>query len=397
MGETEEFVEALLDQLKVEFDEEDNIAELAQRIRQDHDFDSKFASLAESADVIGPEMRTKLEEFSGIAVPDVDILVTGLDDFKRLKAKKVVAQGRSREFVDVLFEAVIGRDHEKIAQLIKQDATRYFVYSTYAIQYISKISTTYGDYLDSQIHLNEFILDNYPRIVLYRQGAPYDDRFVHVNSGYMGALKMTILEELVHSQQEKLHDANKQAALQVNKINEELAGIIMQMPSSSADALYEHMQLQTVPDDFPLAKKANLFFMLNPDNFIVNVLGPDVMTYSRIEIDPKISEAVPELLGIYQKWLGPIQAHHAAFTAMEGMAEFAVHCILGSDADFEAYLSTFAGTDHSSYMVRKSMGREFTGAIFDKHGRNAFSMILDDPPNTHELKDPARYLERTSR
>ena len=37
------------------------------------------------------------------------------------------------------------------------------------------------------------------------------------------------------------------------------------------------------------------------------------MTYSHVEIDPKISEIVPELSDIYQRWLLPIQTHHAAF------------------------------------------------------------------------------------
>src|SRR6266852_5203617 len=63
------------------------------------------------------------------------------------------------------------------------------------------ISTTYGDFYESVIHLNKFILSSYPKIILYKQGAPYDLRFEQVNSGYMGALKMTVLEEQVHSVQ----------------------------------------------------------------------------------------------------------------------------------------------------------------------------------------------------
>jgi len=134
--------------------------------------------------------------------------------------------------------------------------------------------------------------------------------------------------------------------------------------------------------------------MLNPDNFIVNVLGPDVMTFTKVEIDPKISEMIPQLLGIYQRWLKPIQTHHAVFTTMEGMAEFAVQNILKEDPDFQNYLSTFMGTDISSYQVRKSMGKDFTQAIFEKHDKNTFKMLIENPPLTIELKEPQRYLKR---
>ena len=116
------------------------------------------------------------------------------------------------------------------------------------------------------------------------------------------------------------------------------------------------MQLQTVPDNFPIAKRANLFFMLNPDNYVVDALGPDVMTYSHVEIDPKISEIVPELSDIYQRWLLPIQTHHAAFSTMEGMAEFAVQNILEDDDDFQNYLTTFMGTRFFSIQSKKKYG-----------------------------------------
>ena len=83
------------------------------------------------------------------------------------------------------------------------------------------ISTTYGDYLNSCVYLNKFILANYPKIILYKQGQPYDSRKEQVESGYKGALKMTMVEELVHSTQENLQEANKNAAINVNSINEE--------------------------------------------------------------------------------------------------------------------------------------------------------------------------------
>ena len=395
MTELEEFTEALFDQLAVEISEEKEIAATVGKIRDDAGFDARFESLEGLSSDILPVMKAKLEEFSGMGIPDnIGLEFAGLRDFKKLKGRKVFAAEGARGFVDELFLAVSEEDAGKVGGLISRDMARYFVYSTYAIQYISKITTTYGDYLDSRIFLNKFILASYPQIILYKQGPPYTAGFDSVNSGYVGALKMTILEELVHSQQEKLHAANKKAAMQINSINEELAGIIINMDDSVASSLYDYMQLQTVPDDFPIAKRANLFFMLNPDNFIVNVLGPDVMTYTKIEIDPKISGMVPELLEIYQRWLKPIQIHHAAFTTMEGMAEFILENILGGDANFQNYLTTFMGTDMSAYRVRKSIGKEFTKAVYDKHSKDAFEILLNTPPTTRELKEPDRFLDR---
>ena len=247
-------------------------------------------------------------------------------------------------------------NYKKIAELMQQDTKKYFVYSTYAIQYISKLTTTYGDYLNGEIYLNKFILSRYPEIILHKKGEPYESNFEDVNSGYIGAVKMTVLEELIHSAQENLQKVNKSAAREVNKINEELAGIILSLDTKIVNELSEYCQLQAVPDGFPYAKKANLFFFLNPDHFLIEQIGPDVMTFTHVEMDPKIGELIPELLGIYKKWLVPIQQHHAAFTAMEGMAGFAIENILKKDKDFQNYLSTFMGTDFSSYQVRKSMG-----------------------------------------
>ena len=395
MGELEEFAEALLDQLSVEINEEREISELADRISEDASFAVKFEKLEDICEEIFPKMAEKLSEFFGISIlPILKLEYLELKEFKKMKGKKVFSAGEARIFVDELFDAVANEDVKKIAALIKRDPTKFLVYSTYAKSYISKISTTYGDFLDSAIYLNKFILGSYPQIILYKQGPPFESKFESVKSGYRGALKMTILEEQIHSLQQNLQDVNKQAVIQVNAINEELAKIILGLDDFTADALTEYLKLQPVPDDFPTAKRANLFFMLNPDNFIVGVLGPDVMTYTKVEIDPKISEMVPQLLDIYQRWLKPIQTHHAAFTTMEGMAEFAVQNILKEDPDFQNYLSTFMGTDFSSYQVRKSMGKDFTQTIYQKHGRETFRMLIEDPPSTLELKDPQRYLKR---
>jgi len=395
MGELEEFSEALLEQLSVEINEEKEISELSLKINEDTSFTVKFDELEKVCEQIFPQMAQKVKEFIGIPIlPVLKLEYLELKEFKKMKGRKVFSSDEARTYVDELFDAVSDENIKKIADLIKKDPTKFLVYSTYAKSYISKISTTYGDFLDSSIYLNKFILGSYPQIILYKHGAPFESKFELVKSGYYGALKMTILEEQIHSIQQNLYDINKQAVIEVNAINEELAKIILDLDDSVADKLSEYLKLQSVPDDFPTAKRANLFFMLNPDNFIISVLGPDVMTFTKVEVDPKISEMIPQLLDIYQRWLKPIQTHHAAFTTMEGMAEFAVQNILKDDKDFQNYLTTYMGTDFSSYQVRKSMGKDFTEVVFDKHGKKSFQMLIENPPSTLELKEPQRYLKR---
>ena len=395
MGETEEFAEALLDQISIELNEEKEIAELSNKITDDKDFPQQFTRMEDFSEQNLPVMSEKVYDFTGLEVKsNIKIEFPDLKEFKLLKGKKVYATKQSSEFVNDLFSAVADENIEAISGLIQRDTAKFLVYSTYAKAYISKISTTYGDYLDSTVFLNKFILSKYPQIILYKQGPPFGSNLEKVDSGYRGALKMTLLEELIHSTQTNLENENRDAAVNVNSINEELANIILDLDESSASNLYEYLQLQIVPDDFPIAKKANLFFMLNPDNFVVNVLGPDVMTYSKVEIDPKISEIVPDLSDIYQRWLSPIQNHHAAFSTMEGIAEFVVQNVLKDDEDFQNYLTTFMGTDFSSYKVRKNMGRDLTEKVFNKFGKTGFRFLIDLPPGTRELKDPDLYLKR---
>jgi len=395
MGETEEFAEALLDQISIELNEEKEIAELSNKITDDKDFPQQFTRMEDFSEQNLPVMSEKVYDFTGLEVKsNIKIEFPDLKEFKLLKGRKVYATKQSSEFVNDLFSAVADENIEAISGLIQRDTAKFLVYSTYAKAYISKISTTYGDYLDSTVFLNKFILSKYPQIILYKQGPPFGSNLEKVDSGYRGALKMTLLEELIHSTQTNLENENRDAAVNVNSINEELANIILDLDESSASNLYEYLQLQIVPDDFPIAKKANLFFMLNPDNFVVNVLGPDVMTYSKVEIDPKISEIVPDLSDIYQRWLSPIQNHHAAFSTMEGIAEFVVQNVLKDDDDFQNYLTTFMGTDFSSYKVRKNMGRDLTEKVFDKFGKTGFRFLIDLPPGTRELKDPDLYLKR---
>ena len=397
MGEFQEFTEALFGQLSVEIDEEKEIIKLASRAKEDLKGKVEFNSLENIATDVFSTYKNKVEEFLGVKIPEnMELKFPELTDLKRLKGEKVFADKESKEFVTQLFNAVAKEDKTRIAELMQEDTAKYLVYSTYAIQYVSKITTTYGDYLNSIIYLNKFILSRYPEIILHKQGEPYDVRFDSVNSGYIGAVKMTVLEELIHAAQGNLQQVNKNAAIEVNKINEELASIILALDSETINKLSEYCQLQAVPDDFPFAKKANLFFFLNPDHFLIEQIGPDVMTFTHVEIDPKIGESIPQLLEIYKKWLVPIQQHHAAFTAMEGMAAFAIENILKEDKDFQNYLTTFMGTDFSAYQVRKSMGKDFTKTVYEKLGTNTFKKMIEIPPNTKELKDPQLYLKKLS-
>ena len=397
MGEFQEFTEALFGQLSVEIDEEKEIIKLASRAKEDLKGKVEFNSLENIATDVFSTYKNKVEEFLGVKIPEnMELKFPELTDLKRMKGEKVFADKESKEFVTQLFNAVAKEDKTRIAELMQEDTAKYLVYSTYAIQYISKITTTYGDYLDSIIYLNKFILSRYPEIILHKQGEPYDARFDSVNSGYIGAVKMTVIEELIHAAQGNLQQVNKNAAIEVNKINEELASIILALDSETINKLSEYCQLQAVPDDFPFAKKANLFFFLNPDHFLIEQIGPDVMTFTHVEIDPKIGESIPQLLEIYKKWLVPIQQHHAAFTAMEGMAAFAIENILKEDKDFQNYLTTFMGTDFSAYQVRKSMGKDFTKTVYEKLGTNTFKKMIEIPPNTKELKDPQLYLKKLS-
>ncbi|MCH8085856.1 MAG: hypothetical protein QQN62_02690 [Nitrosopumilus sp.] len=397
MGEFEEFAEALFGQLSVEINEEKEITELAIKAKESLEDKVQFKELEDISKEIFPILKDKVEEYLGVKVPDdLQLKFPELEDLKKLKGNKVFADKEAKKYVTELFNAVAKEDSKRIAELMKQDTTKYLVYSTYAIQYISKITTTYGDYLDSVIYLNKFILSKYPQIILHKQGEPYESRFENVNSGYRGAVKMTVLEELIHSAQGNLQQVNKDAAMQVNKINEELASIILSLDTDIVNKLSEYCQLQAVPDNFPFAKKANLFFFLNPDHFLIEQIGPDVMTFTHVEIDPKIGELIPQLLDIYKRWLVPIQQHHAAFTAMEGMASFAIENILKDDKDFQNYLTTFMGTDFSSYQIRKSMGKDFTKIVYEKLGKDTFKKMIEIPPNTRELKEPQLYLKKMS-
>ena len=397
LKEFKEFAEALFGQLAVEINEESEISNLGIKASESLGKRVRFRGLEEVAQDVFPSHMQKAEEFLGVNCQKrLRLEYPELEGLKRLKASKVFAgDDESKRFVADLFAAVAREDQDAIAVLMERDTAKYLVYSTYAIQYISKITTTYGDYLDSVIYLNRFVLSRYPQIILYRQGEPYESRFSEVNSGYMGAIKMTILEELIHSAQGNLHRINAEAAAHVNRINEKLASTILNLDNSTVNSLAEHCQLQTVPDEFPFAKRANLFFFLNPDHFLTEQVGPDVMTYTHVEIDPTIERSIPGLLEIYMEWLKPIQRHHSAFTTMEGMAALAIEHILKDDEDFAKYLGTFMGTDFSTYRIRKNMGKEFAKVVYETRGTDAFRVMIDNLPTTRELKDPSQYIQRT--
>ena len=394
MTEFEEFAYALLDQISVELNEEKEIIDSKGKANQTFGSRVRFEDIETICNRLFSDTSKKITEFTGIPVSQSKVEFPELVEFKRLKGRKVYPTKESAEFVDELFTAIAHEDVQKIASLAEKQIFRYMVYSTYAKGYISQISTTYGDFYESAIYLNKFILSSYPQIILYKQGEPYESRFDQVNSGYIGALKMTILEEQVHSIQNNLYNINNTAVSEVNAINEELAKIILSLDNSTLKNLYSYLQLPEVPEEYPIAKAANLFFILNPDNFIVQVLGPDVMTFTKVTVDPKILEMIPQLLDIYQRWLKPIQTHHAAFTTMEGMAEFTVKNILRDDKDFKNYLITFANSDISSYQIRKSIGMDFTEYVYSKLGKETFTTLIENPPTTRELKNPESYLNR---
>ena len=158
LGEYQEFAEALFGQLAVEIDEEKEIIELATKAREDISGKVQFKELEEIAKEVIPIYKNKIEEFLGIKVPEkIELKFPELEELKRIKGKKVFSDEESREFVTELFNAVAKQNLKKIAELMQQDMVKYFVYSTYAIQYVSKITTTYGDYLDGEIYLNKFI------------------------------------------------------------------------------------------------------------------------------------------------------------------------------------------------------------------------------------------------
>ena len=160
MSEFDEFAEALMGQLSVEIDEEKVIEEFAKKINEDRNFTVRFDDIESVSQNLFADLVQRVNEYMGLEVSkELSIEYIKLDEFKRLKGRKVFTEN-AREFVDKLFDAVAKNDLKEIAELIKVDTAKFLVYSTYVKSYISKISTTYGDYIDSKIYLNRFILDD---------------------------------------------------------------------------------------------------------------------------------------------------------------------------------------------------------------------------------------------
>jgi hypothetical protein len=395
MEEYNEFAEALIDQLSVEINEEKENADLASKIDEDSSFNVTFDSLEDASKEIFPWVKQKISNFTGLKVPEnTKLEFPELLELKKLKGKRIFTTNDAREFVDSLVDAISKEDLGKISSLMKHDTIKYLVYSTYAKNYISKISVTFGDFLEDTIYLNKLFFSILPKIKLYNQGSPFESGFDVIKSSYNGAIKMTILEESIHAIQQNLYKNNKDAVVKVNQIYEELAKVILDLDDVTLSKIFDYMNLEDIPDEFPIAKRANLFFILNPENFILGTLPPDQMATKEGQIDTKLSEMIPQLSDIYKRWLKPRQDQYSAMTVIQGMASVVIKNILKDDPDFKNYLSVFKGMDVSTFQAQKNVGIGFTEEIFEKLGKDSFKKLIDDPPNTLELKDSQLYLKR---
>ncbi|MDH3619122.1 MAG: hypothetical protein OEM89_10455 [Nitrosopumilus sp.] len=395
MEEYNEFAEALIDQLSVEINEEKENADLASKIDEDPSFNVTFDSLEDASKEIFPWVKQKINDFTGLKVPEnTKLEFPELLELKKLKGKRIFTPNDAREFVDSLVDAISKEDVGKISSLMKHDTIKYLVYSTYAKNYISKISVTFGDFLEDTIYLNKLFFSILPKIKLYNQGSPFESGFDVIKSSYNGAIKMTILEESIHAIQQNLYKNNKDAVVKVNQIYEELAKVILDLDDVTLSKIFDYMNLEDIPDEFPIAKRANLFFILNPENFILGTLPPDQMATKEGQIDTKLSEMIPQLSDIYKRWLKPRQDQYSAMTVIQGMASVVIKNILKDDPDFKNYLSVFKGMDVSTFQAQKNVGIGFTEKIFEKLGKDSFKKLIDDPPNTLELKDSQLYLKR---
>jgi len=393
--EYREFAEALIDQLSVEINEEKENSELASKIDEDSSFKITFDSLEDVSNIAFEEIKQKITSFTGLEVPEnTKIEFPNLSELKKLKGKRIFTTVDARIFVDSLVDAISNEDTGKISSLMKEDKIKFLVYSTYAKNYISKISVTFGDFLDGTIYLNKFFLSILPKIKLYNKGHPFESGYNLIKSSYLGAIKMTMLEESIHAIQKNLHLNNKEAVVKVNEIYEELARVVLELDDVILSKIFDYMNLDPIPDEFPIAKRANLFFILNPENFILGTLPSDQMATKEGQIDTKLSEMIPELSNIYRRWLKPRQQQYSAMTVIQGMANFVIKNILQDDEDFKNYLSVFKGIDLATFQSQKNVGINFVEEIYSKLGQGSFKKLIEYPPNTLELKDSQLYLNR---
>ena len=97
MSELDEFAEALMGQLSVEIDEEKVIAELAAKIKEDRNFTVEFDGIESVSQGLFPELVQKVNEYMGLEVSGkLTIEYLKLDEFKRLKGKKVLDRKSTR-------------------------------------------------------------------------------------------------------------------------------------------------------------------------------------------------------------------------------------------------------------------------------------------------------------
>ena len=130
MSEFDEFAEAFMGQLSVETDEEKVIAELGIKIKEDRNFTVEFDGIESVSQDVFPDLVQKVNEYMGLEVSEkLSIEFLKLDEFKRLKGKKVFTEN-GRVYVDKLFDAVAKNDLKTISELIKEDTTKFLVYST---------------------------------------------------------------------------------------------------------------------------------------------------------------------------------------------------------------------------------------------------------------------------
>ena len=89
MPELEEFTDSLFAQLDVELNEEKEIKQLVNKIKDDTDFTIKFDSLEDVSNQIFPQLKQKISEFMEIDVsPKVKVSYASLDEFKKSKGAK---------------------------------------------------------------------------------------------------------------------------------------------------------------------------------------------------------------------------------------------------------------------------------------------------------------------
>ena len=93
MGETEEFAEALLDQISVELNEEKEILDLSNKITDDVDFPTEFTDMEDFSKQNLDVMSEKVSDFTGLEIDtNIKIEFPNLKEFKLLKGKRSMRQ-----------------------------------------------------------------------------------------------------------------------------------------------------------------------------------------------------------------------------------------------------------------------------------------------------------------